>query len=85
MCHLGLEGHVNQRLGTAGWWCHSPVPFTPVIMSCPLMTAFHADLRTRVRILKFSKSVLTNLGPLEPLLGISEKDSLSFLNTHLDQ
>lgn len=50
-----------------------------------LMTAFHADLRTCVRILKFSKSVLMNLGPLEPLLGISEKDSLSFLNTHLDQ
>ena len=50
-----------------------------------LMTVFQADLRTCVMILKFSKSVLMNLGPLEPLVGISEKHSLSFLNTHLDQ
>lgn len=67
----------NSGAETAGCWCYT-------VLST-LMTVFPADLRTCVTILKFSKSVLMNLGPLEPLLGISEKHSLSFLNTHLDQ
>lgn len=67
----------NSGAETAGCWCYT-------VLST-LMTVFHAHLRTCVTILKFSKSVLINLGPLEPLLGISEKHSLSFLNTHLHQ